>query len=203
MTLRLMQAAALTLVAACGSAPSSTAAQSPGERPFRVTEVADFSTPWAMDFLPGSGARLTTVALVTEKEGRLWLVNTATGARQPVSGVPRVKVAGQGGLGDVVVIHLGANQDPLDESDLDRMMAALADVPQVLFVTNRLNESYIFEQNALIRTLPSRYSNVTVMDWAEIGNSCPGACFASDNLHLNADGADYYADQVMSALGLE
>ena len=102
MTLRLMQAAALMAVAACGSAPSSTAAQTSGERPFKVTEVARFSTPWAMSFLPGSGVRLTNAALITEKEGRLWLVNANTGARQPVSGVPRVKVAGQGGLGDVV-----------------------------------------------------------------------------------------------------
>jgi glucose/arabinose dehydrogenase len=90
------------MVAACGSAPSSTAAQTTGERPFTVTEVARFSTPWAMDFLPGSGVRLTTAALVTEKEGRLWLVNTANGSRQAVGGVPEVKVAGQGGLGDVV-----------------------------------------------------------------------------------------------------
>jgi glucose/arabinose dehydrogenase len=103
MTLRLIQAAALMTVAACGSAPSSTAAQTSGERPFTVTEVARFSTPWAMDFLPGSGVRLTNAALLTEKEGRLWLVNANTGARQPVSGVPQVRVAGQGGLGDVVV----------------------------------------------------------------------------------------------------
>ncbi|MGI8612186.1 MAG: PQQ-dependent sugar dehydrogenase [Sphingomicrobium sp.] len=102
MTLRLMQAAALMMVAACGSAPSSTAAQTRGERPFTVTQVASFSTPWAMDFLPGSGVRLTNSALLSEKEGRLWLVNANTGARQPVTGVPRVKVAGQGGLGDVV-----------------------------------------------------------------------------------------------------
>ncbi len=81
MTLRLMQAAALTLLAACGSAPSSTAAQTRGERPFTVSQVARFSTPWAMDFLPGSGGRLTSSALLTEKEGRLWLVNVNTGAR--------------------------------------------------------------------------------------------------------------------------
>ena len=102
MTLRLIQAAVLMTVAACGSAPSSTAAQTSGERPFTVTEVARFSTPWAMDFLPGSGVRLTTAALITEKDGRLWLVNATTGDRQPVAGVPQVKVAGQGGLGDVV-----------------------------------------------------------------------------------------------------
>jgi len=97
-----MQTGALMVVAACGSAPSPTAAQPGGERPFRVTEVARFSSPWAMDFLPGSGVPLTTAALLTEKEGRLWLVNTADGSRQQVAGVPRVRVAGQGGLGDVV-----------------------------------------------------------------------------------------------------
>ena len=102
MTLRLMQAAAVLMVAACGSAPSSTAAKTSGERPFTVTEVARFSSPWAIDFLPGSGVRLTNAALVTEKEGKLWLVNANTGARQAVSGVPQVKVEGQGGLGDVV-----------------------------------------------------------------------------------------------------
>jgi glucose/arabinose dehydrogenase len=55
-----------------------------------------------MDFLPGSGVRLTSAALLTEKAGRLWLINANTGARQQVTGVPRVKVGGQGGLGDVV-----------------------------------------------------------------------------------------------------
>ena len=102
MTPRLMQVLVLALLAACGSAPSSTAAQPSGERPFTMTEVARFSTPWAMNFLPGSGLPLTAAALVTEKEGTLWLVNTADGTRQRVGGVPRVKVAGQGGLGDVV-----------------------------------------------------------------------------------------------------
>jgi glucose/arabinose dehydrogenase len=55
-----------------------------------------------MSFLPGSGVPLTAMALVSEKEGRLWLVDTATGRRQAVAGVPRVSVGGQGGLGDVV-----------------------------------------------------------------------------------------------------
>ena len=102
MTLRLMQAAALTLVAACGATQSPTAAQPSGERPFQVTEVASFSAPWAMDFLPGSGVRLTNAALVTDKGGKLWLVNSSNGNLQEVAGIPGVKVAGQGGLGDVV-----------------------------------------------------------------------------------------------------
>ncbi len=90
-----------TATAACGQA--ATKAASTSALPFTVHEVAKFSTPWAMAFLPGSGARMTSAALLTEKEGKLWLVDTATGKRQPVAGVPDVHVAGQGGLGDVVV----------------------------------------------------------------------------------------------------
>jgi glucose/arabinose dehydrogenase len=67
-----------------------------------VAEIASFSTPWAMAFLPGSGVPLTNMALITEKEGRLWLVDVASGQRIAVSGVPSVVVAGQGGLGDVM-----------------------------------------------------------------------------------------------------
>ncbi len=74
-----------------------------GDRPFTSTPVANFDAPWAMDFLPGSGVRTTNMALVTEKGGKLWLVDVTTGAKQQVSGVPAVKVAGQGGLGDLVV----------------------------------------------------------------------------------------------------
>jgi glucose/arabinose dehydrogenase len=87
--------------AACGQAKTQGASTS--APPFTVHEVAKFSTPWAMAFLPGSGVPLTGMALLTEREGKLWLVDTATGKRQPVSGVPTVNPAGQGGLGDVAV----------------------------------------------------------------------------------------------------
>ena len=56
-----------------------------------------------MAFLTGSGRPLLDAALLTEKEGRLWIVDTRTGAKTAVSGVPEVHVAGQGGLGDVAV----------------------------------------------------------------------------------------------------
>ena len=100
MTLRLMQSALLLVVAACTASPSAKAAS---DAPFKMTEVAQFDAPWAMDFLPGSGVRITGTALVTDKGGALWLVDVGSGKRQQVTGVPAVKVAGQGGLGDVVV----------------------------------------------------------------------------------------------------
>jgi glucose/arabinose dehydrogenase len=66
--------------------------------PFTTATVATFDAPWAMDFLPGS-----TVALVTEKGGHLWLVDVANGKKQEVGGAPQVVGKGQGGLLDVKV----------------------------------------------------------------------------------------------------
>jgi aldose sugar dehydrogenase len=70
--------------------------------PFTVTEMASFAEPWAMTFLPGSGVRMTDMALVTEKQGRLLLWNSTTQMAVAVAGVPRPSYGGQGGLGDVV-----------------------------------------------------------------------------------------------------
>jgi aldose sugar dehydrogenase len=98
MSLRLMQALLLFLLAACGASP----VQSSGPQAFKSTEVTTFDSPWAMAFLPGSGVPMTDMALVTEKAGKLWLVNVRTGVKQPVGGVPQVHVEGQGGLADVV-----------------------------------------------------------------------------------------------------
>ena len=105
MKLRWLHVAGFLFLAACGSSTPSSAQDSneranlPGTKPpFAIAEVATFDSPWAMDFLPGS-----PTALVTEKGGRLWLIDTATGAKKEVSGAPRVVAQGQGGLLDVKV----------------------------------------------------------------------------------------------------
>ncbi len=87
----------IAALAGCGGAGVGTPAEAQTP-PFKVTPVASFDTPWAMTTLPG-----TTNALVTEKDGKLWLVSLANGTKQAVTGVPKVRVAGQGGLGDVVL----------------------------------------------------------------------------------------------------
>ena len=102
MSLRQIQFAAMLVLAACGPAEESSAQQS-SPRPFAVAEVAKFDSPWALTFLPGSGLPLTNAALVTEKSGKLWLVDARTGSKQEVSGVPEpISTEGQGGLADVV-----------------------------------------------------------------------------------------------------
>lgn len=103
MSRRILQAALATaLCTGCQSQGSAQSEEAASDRPFTVTEITEFSTPWAMAFLPGSGVPLTNMALLTEKEGKLWLVDIRSGKRTAVSGAPSVVVAGQGGLGDVM-----------------------------------------------------------------------------------------------------
>ena len=102
MNRNILQAVAVAAVCAACQSEGTAQPEASGDRPFTVFEVADFSTPWAMAFLPGSGVRLTNMALLTEKEGKLWLIDVTNGKRTAVSGVPDVVVAGQGGLGEVM-----------------------------------------------------------------------------------------------------
>ena len=96
MTRLAFQAALLFVLASC-NASTPTKAQPSGDPPFKISEVATFDSPWAMDFVPG-----TTKAVVTEKPGRIWVVDTATGRKLPVRGVPLVVLSSQGGLLDFV-----------------------------------------------------------------------------------------------------
>jgi len=66
---------------------------------YAVERVADgFENPWGLAFLPEDG-RL----LVTERPGRLAIVDPEDGSRSTVEGAPEVHAAGQGGLLDVAV----------------------------------------------------------------------------------------------------
>lgn len=97
MPFRLALLATSLVIAGCGTSASSSAqGAASGPLPFKVTTVASFDSPWAMSFLPGG-----TTALVTEKPGRIWLVDAATGRKSAVAGAPKVVVSSQGGLLDI------------------------------------------------------------------------------------------------------
>ncbi|MFS0737437.1 PQQ-dependent sugar dehydrogenase [Sphingomonas sp. 1P06PA] len=86
-------------VAGCGNAATVVQGEAApaGGKPFTVTPVADFQSPWAMTFLPDGRM------LVTEKAGTLQLASADGKAKAAVGGVPAVDSAGQGGLMDVVL----------------------------------------------------------------------------------------------------
>lgn len=64
--------------------------------PFTTQDVADFSTPWALAFLPDGRM------LVTEKPGRIFLA-TQEGEKIELGNVPDVLASGQNGMLDIAV----------------------------------------------------------------------------------------------------
>jgi glucose/arabinose dehydrogenase len=91
---------ALTLAAVAATACRDTDAADAAFRignTFVATPVAQFDEPWAMTFLPDG--RL----LVSEKPGRLKLLDVGSGRSMEIGGVPRVAYGGQGGFGDVIL----------------------------------------------------------------------------------------------------
>ena len=90
--------AAALLSGACSADPGPTAPEVAPEHRFD-TEVllSGMNHPWALAFLPDG--RL----LITERSGRLNLVDPGDWSREPVSGVPPVDARNQGGLLDVVL----------------------------------------------------------------------------------------------------
>lgn len=116
MKLRSVQFAALFVLAACGTSArtnsqdsSAGAANLPAsDAPFATASIATFDNPWAMAFLPAS-----SIAVVTEKPGKIWLVNVTNGAKQQVSGAPRVVYSDQGGLLDVALSPAFATDNQL------------------------------------------------------------------------------------------
>ena len=90
----------LTLAILLISAASAQEADAPqadipqAALPFTVEPVATFNEPWAMTFL--SDGRL----LVTEKRGRLYVVDQDGKKSRPVEELPNVDYRGQGGLGE-------------------------------------------------------------------------------------------------------
>ena len=78
-------------------------AQVSADKPeFTTKAVATFNEPWAMTALPSIDGKAPKL-LVTQKTGELFIVDTATGSKTQVAGIPKVAYGGQGGLGDIIL----------------------------------------------------------------------------------------------------
>jgi len=102
-------------------------------------------------------------------------------------------------LGNVAIVHLGTN-GPTSAETLDSFFGQLADVPLVLVLTTRVDEPWQDPNNTLIRALPERWPNVTVLDWHEI-SADQREWFYDDNTHLRPAGARAYSELIAQAIG--
>ena len=107
-----------------------------------------------------------------------------------------------GQLGRVVVIQTGTNGS-VSDATLDRIMSFLpaADTPLVVFLTVRAPRGWIADNNTRIRQLPTRYSNVKVLDWEAESNAILGE-LSNDGYHLRTSIAkQFYANLIFDAIG--
>jgi len=90
--------AAVLLAAAAWHGPAAAQVYQSEQHDYRVVTVASgLAHPWGLAFLPGGEM------LVTERDGRLRVVRDGELLPEPISGLPRMMVGGQGGLLDVAL----------------------------------------------------------------------------------------------------
>ena len=99
-----------------------------------------------------------------------------------------------------VVVHLG-NNGTVDRDDVDAVMAQLAGVPRVVFVTVQLNgtRSWEGQANGEIRAAADRYPNVVVADWKGVSEG-HREYTREDGIHLSSAGGGPYAAAIAAVL---
>jgi peptidoglycan/LPS O-acetylase OafA/YrhL len=185
--------------------PATTVAPEP------VTQlgvVTDMSTVTPL-YVPSRPTGVPLVALgdsvmlgAAEELGARGILVNAQVSRQMITFLPEMQaIKDAGTFGSAVIVHLGTNGS-FSQNTLDQMMTILADVPVVIAVTGKADRGWIAGNNAMLRALPARFPNTTVLDWEVLGPLCPGDCFYDDNIHLTQAGQDYYAGLIARLIGL-
>ena len=180
--------AAIQLIAICALAafwPGQGAATE-GAQLQAVTVAAGLQHPWAVAFLPDGRF------LVTERPGRLRVVNADGRLEPPVRGVPAVAAGGQGGLLDVVLdadfqrnrrLYVcfsepapegGANGTALARATLAQDASALLDVKVVFSQQPKVASNLHFgcrivqaPDGSLFLTLGERYHRKDDAQWLD------------------------------------
>lgn len=97
-----------------------------------------------------------------------------------------------------VVLNLG-NNNRLVESDVVALMEIVKNQPQIIVVNTAVPRSWKAENNALIRSVVSRYPKTTIVDWDQISSNHP-EYFATDGVHLNPPGVNAYVSAIREVL---
>jgi peptidoglycan/LPS O-acetylase OafA/YrhL len=116
------------------------------------------------------------------------------GFNEGIAVLQAIKDAGT--LTPVVIVHLG-NNGPVTDKQFENLMAVLADVPDVVINTVRVDRAWQDAVNDTLRNGAARHPNVTVFDWfaASEGQS---DLFYKDGTHLRPPGAEHYATLLQS-----
>jgi len=103
-------------------------------------------------------------------------------------------------LGEVVVIHLGANNSNLDSRNFAHLMEALSDRRSVWFLTAKSDKAEAVEAvNRSLQAMVARYPNAHLYDWRSASEAHP-ELFYSDQTHLRPEGSRFYAREIFARI---
>lgn len=103
------------------------------------------------------------------------------------------------GLGSRVIIELGTN-GTFPRKKLESLLGSLGDVRQIVLVNTRVPRPWQDEVNSTLEDVAESFPNTTLVDW-HAASEDKDNLFAADGVHLNTEGAEYYASLVAKAIG--
>ncbi len=103
-----------------------------------------------------------------------------------------------GALAGTVIVQLG-NNGPFYDGQFDEVMAALRDVPIVIWINVRVPREWEAHNNRIIASGVARYPNARMVDWNAATAGRPDL-FWNDGYHPRPAGATLYADLVAAAI---
>ena len=122
-------------------------------------------------------------------------INSEVG-RQFTTGI---EIAKSMSLRRVVVFALGTNNAGLTSAQVDEAVSAIGQDKNIYFVTNYGTADY-YNNNNLLKEAISKYSNVSVIDWAKSVSSDPSKYISGDGVHPTAEGRDLFANLIYNAV---
>ncbi|CAB5005195.1 unannotated protein [freshwater metagenome] len=99
---------------------------------------------------------------------------------------------------NTVVMDVG-NNNRISRESLIQLLNLVKNQPHVILINTSVPRGWKEENNQIIKEVSGLYSNVVLVDWADISSNHP-EFFAPDGVHLNDNGSDVYVAAIVEAL---
>jgi peptidoglycan/LPS O-acetylase OafA/YrhL len=115
---------------------------------------------------------------------------------QAQASVPQLKAAGD--IGNRLVLELGTN-GYFNVTQLDALLRSLGPMQRIVLVNTRETRPWEQAVNQTIATVASSYPHTTMVNWFSASAGTP-QYFEPDGVHLDPQGAQFYATLLVKAL---
>jgi peptidoglycan/LPS O-acetylase OafA/YrhL len=174
-------------------APGGPAAVPPPPGPTAPPPPPAPALPWTTSI--GDSVMLGAARPLEARFGPRFVLQASVGFQMVNAPQLVQRLADENQLGDVVILHLGAN-GPFPDSTLDDIMSIVGH-RKVLLVNVKVPRRWEGEVNEKLAAAAGRYDNIRLVDWRTVAVSEPGLLW-SDGHHLTPVGAQRYADLMAS-----